>query len=81
MSGHFCCGEEEIGFLPFILYPFCMLYLIGGSPRCGKTTFSKMLAYEKRISWFSTDLAATIIRPYLSEEDGNAFFRRWKYFD
>jgi 2-phosphoglycerate kinase len=51
-----------------------MLYLIGGSPRCGKTTFSKMLAYEKRISWFSTDLAATIIRPYLSEEDGNAFF-------
>ncbi len=51
-----------------------MLYLIGGSPRCGKTTFSKMLAYEKRISWFSTDLAATIIRPYLSEEDGDAFF-------
>lgn len=58
---------------PHIL-PLVMLYLIGGSPRCGKTTFSKMLAYEKRISSFSTDLAATVIHPYLSQEDGDAFF-------
>lgn len=46
-----------------------MLYLIGGSPRCGKTTLSRLLAEERRLSCFSTDLAATIINPYLTEAE------------
>jgi 2-phosphoglycerate kinase len=46
-----------------------MLYLVGGSPRCGKTTFSKMLAKKKRIPWFSTDLVATIVFPYIPKKE------------
>jgi 2-phosphoglycerate kinase len=41
-----------------------MLYLIGGAPRCGKTTFSKMLARSKNIPWISTDLIAGVVKEY-----------------
>jgi 2-phosphoglycerate kinase len=44
-----------------------MIYLIGGAPRCGKTTLSKKLAYKKRVSWISTDLIAAIVKPYVQE--------------
>lgn len=50
-----------------------MIYLIGGSPRCGKTTFAKMLVKEKGLPRISTDLIAAMIKPYLSETDANAF--------
>ena len=43
-----------------------MIYLIGGAPRCGKTTFSKRLAAKKRIPWISTDLIESIVAEYMS---------------
>jgi len=46
-----------------------MLYLIGGAPRCGKTTFSKKLAAKKRIPWISTDLIESIVAEYMSPDE------------
>lgn len=46
-----------------------MIYLIGGAPRCGKTTFSKMLAHKKRIPWISTDLIESIVAEYMSPKE------------
>jgi 2-phosphoglycerate kinase len=38
-----------------------MIYLIGGAPRCGKTTLSKTIASKKRISFISMD----VLRPMI----------------
>ncbi len=39
-----------------------MIYLIGGSPRCGKTILAKKIAHDKKISCVSTDaLRAAIL--------------------
>ena len=46
-----------------------MIYLIGGAPRCGKTTFSKILAAKKRISWISTDLIESVVAEYMSPDE------------
>ncbi|MEN9558146.1 MAG: hypothetical protein RL141_515 [Candidatus Parcubacteria bacterium] len=45
-----------------------MIYIIGGAPRCGKTIFSKMLSQKKHIPWFSSDVIATIVSPYISKK-------------
>ncbi len=38
-----------------------MIYLIGGAPRCGKTTLTKRLAKQKKISYLSTDTVRHMI--------------------
>lgn len=38
-----------------------MIYLIGGSPRCGKTILSKRIARERKISYISTDILRAVI--------------------
>lgn len=46
-----------------------MIYLIGGAPKCGKTTLAKKLANEIDIPWLSTDTLQNVIKPYLSKEE------------
>lgn len=51
-----------------------MIHLIGGPPRCGKTTLAESLAKEKSIPYFSIDHVASVITPYIPEhERKNAF--------
>src|SRR5580698_7767520 len=45
-----------------------MLYLIGGPPRCGKTTLSAALAKKLQIPYFSIDHIASVIPPYIPPE-------------
>lgn len=45
-----------------------MLYLIGGPPRCGKTTLSAVLAKKLQIPYFSIDHIASVIPPYIPYE-------------
>jgi 2-phosphoglycerate kinase len=46
-----------------------MIYLIGGPPKCGKTTLAKALSKSLEIPWFSTDTLQCVIKPYISKED------------
>ncbi len=38
-----------------------MIYLIGGAPRCGKSTLCQRFAAELGIGWISTDLVVEVI--------------------
>ncbi|MCK5413567.1 MAG: AAA family ATPase [Candidatus Pacebacteria bacterium] len=46
-----------------------MIYLIGGPPKCGKTTLAKELSKSFEIPWASTDALENVIKPYMSELD------------
>ena len=46
-----------------------MIYLIGGSPRSGKTTLSKKLAKELDIPYISTDYLRLVAMEYFKGED------------
>ena len=46
-----------------------MIYLIGGPPKCGKTTLAKRLSKIKGIPWVSTDTLQNVIKPYLNNDD------------
>lgn len=46
-----------------------MIYLIGGSPKCGKTTLAKQLSKVKKIPWVSTDSLETVVRSYYNKKD------------
>ncbi len=46
-----------------------MIYLIGGPPKCGKTTLAKYLLKEKGIPWVSTDTLQNIVKAYTKEKD------------
>ena len=46
-----------------------MIYLIGGPPKCGKTTLAKRLAKLKGIPWVSTDTLQSVIKPYMDQKD------------
>jgi 2-phosphoglycerate kinase len=46
-----------------------MIYLIGGPPKCGKTTLAKKLSKSLGISWVSTDTLENVIKPYLNKKD------------
>lgn len=46
-----------------------MIYLIGGSPRCGKTNVAKKLAMKSHIPWFPADYLASAVSQYISEEE------------
>lgn len=60
------------GFLyPFAreCYSFIMIYLIGGSPRSGKTTLAKRLARRLRVGWVSVDTLEGIVREYTPRKE------------
>lgn len=44
-----------------------MIYLIGGSPKCGKTTLAKKLSKVQKIPWVSTDSLETVIKSYFDK--------------
>jgi 2-phosphoglycerate kinase len=46
-----------------------MIYLIGGPPKCGKTTLAKALSKSLGIPWVSTDTLQSVIKPYINKED------------
>ena len=46
-----------------------MIYLIGGPPKCGKTTLAKRLSKSKGIPWVSTDTLQNVIKPYMNKRD------------
>lgn len=45
-----------------------MIYLIGGPPKCGKTTLAKKLSRETQIPWISTDTLQNIVWAYSAKE-------------
>lgn len=46
-----------------------MIYLIGGPPKCGKTTLAKNLSSTLQIPWVSTDTLQNVIKPYVDKGD------------
>lgn len=51
-----------------------MIYLIGGPPKCGKTTLAKKLATQYQIPWISADTLQNIVWAYTSEEKRPVLF-------
>ncbi len=45
-----------------------MIYLVGGPPKCGKTTLAKRLSKLKNIPWVSTDTLQCVIKQYLGKK-------------
>lgn len=46
-----------------------MIYFIGGSPRCGKTTLAQLISKRLGISWLATDTLESIISKHVSVRD------------
>ncbi|MFA6296466.1 MAG: hypothetical protein WC663_03870 [Patescibacteria group bacterium] len=46
-----------------------MIYLIGGPPKCGKTTLSKKISKLFGIPWVSTDTLQCVIKRYIDKDD------------
>ena len=46
-----------------------MIYLIGGAPRCGKTTIAQQLSKRLRVPWISADTLESIVTEYFSDEE------------
>jgi len=44
-----------------------MIYLIGGPPKCGKTTLTKKLSKELGIQWVASDTLQVVAREYVSK--------------
>ena len=44
-----------------------MIYLIGGPPKCGKTTLAKALSNKLQIPWVSSDTLQVIARAYINK--------------
>ena len=51
-----------------------MIYLIGGAPRCGKTTIAQTLSRKLRISWIASDTLESIAMAYTSRKDFQKLF-------
>ena len=51
-----------------------MIYLIGGPPKCGKTTLAKKLAQAYQIPWISADTLQNIVWAYTPKEKRSALF-------
>src|SRR3990167_3772313 len=45
-----------------------MIYLIGGPPKCGKTTLAKKLSKKLRVPWVASDTLQVVVMDYV-----------WKY--
>jgi len=46
-----------------------MIYLIGGPPKCGKTTLAKKLSKELGVSWISSDTLQSVAQAYIEKKD------------
>ncbi|HZH30473.1 MAG TPA: hypothetical protein VEY11_06895 [Pyrinomonadaceae bacterium] len=46
-----------------------MIYLIGGSPRVGKTNLAEGLAGKTSFPYFSLDHVTSVITPYIPEQE------------
>lgn len=46
-----------------------MIYLIGGSPRCGKTTIARRLAEKLGTAWISADAIESVVAAYTRPAD------------
>jgi 2-phosphoglycerate kinase len=44
-----------------------VIYLIGGSPKCGKTTLAKKLSKKLSIQWVASDTLQVVAREYVSK--------------
>ena len=44
-----------------------MIYLIGGPPKCGKTTLAKKLSKHLGIQWVASDTLQVVARKYVSK--------------
>ena len=44
-----------------------MIYLIGGPPKCGKTTLAKKLSKQLGIQWVASDTLQVVAREYVSK--------------
>lgn len=51
-----------------------MIYLIGGPPKCGKTTLAKKLAVQYQIPWISADTLQNIVYAYTPEDKREMLF-------
>lgn len=51
-----------------------MIYLIGGPPKCGKTTLAKRLAYKRHVPWISADTLQNIVLCYTPKAKRSALF-------
>ncbi len=58
-----------------------MIYLIGGSPRSGKTILSKKLSQDLGIPYLSTDTLRLFMVACLDDEDKYSYFPFEKMFD
>lgn len=50
------------------------VYLIGGPPKCGKTTLAKTLSKRLSIPWISADTLQNIVYTYMDEKDHEKYF-------
>jgi len=50
------------------------IILIGGPPRCGKTTLAKRVSHELGIPWISTDAFDDIVKEYVPAEERDKLF-------
>lgn len=50
------------------------IYLIGGPPKCGKTTLAKRMSKEWGISWISSDTLENLAFAYSRKEDHSTLF-------
>lgn len=46
-----------------------MIYLIGGPPRCGKTTLAKTFSEKAKIPWISSDTLEVVAGEYMTQEE------------
>ncbi|MBP9686693.1 MAG: hypothetical protein KBD66_02750 [Candidatus Doudnabacteria bacterium] len=61
--------DMRIAFNKFLCYSYVMIYIIGGTPRSGKTILAKKLAYTLRVSWVSGDSIEGIPKYYTSAKE------------
>jgi adenylate kinase family enzyme len=50
------------------------VYLIGGPPKCGKTTLAKIMSKRFSIPWISADTLQNIASVYIPEEEHTKYF-------
>ncbi|MEI6478158.1 MAG: hypothetical protein WCO52_04185 [bacterium] len=54
-----------------------MIYLIGGPPRCGKTTLARELSRRLAIPYVPADYLMSVITPYIPREDMKERLPHW----